>query len=205
MQFSKFARKAVLISMVQLFTLLVNPNINDSLTIQTATAQEVVQPDQDNAQEAPVQSPEVQLPKPILNQREMDCLADNVFYEARGEPRLGKIAIAYVTLNRVASGQFSNTICGVVHQRNRNGCQFSWVCSRPKTRREPQVYNDILLIAEHVMSYNELDPTHGALYFERYNRHYKHRLVLARIGHHVFYSNGKIAIDVKDKQDKKLC
>ena len=58
------------------------------------------------------------------------CLALNVYFEARSEPIAGKIAVAEVTLNRVASQDYPNTICEVVLQENQNGCSFSWWCDK---------------------------------------------------------------------------
>ncbi len=56
------------------------------------------------------------------------CMALNIFFEARSEPIQGQIAVAEVTLNRVASDDYPNTICEVVLQENSQGCQFSWWC-----------------------------------------------------------------------------
>ena len=56
------------------------------------------------------------------------CMALNIFFEARSEPIQGQIAVAEVTLNRVASDDYPNTICEVVLQQNSQGCQFSWWC-----------------------------------------------------------------------------
>ena len=56
------------------------------------------------------------------------CLALNIYFEARSEPIQGQIAIAEVTLNRVASPDYPNDICSVVLQENKDGCQFSWWC-----------------------------------------------------------------------------
>ena len=53
------------------------------------------------------------------------CLTQNIYHEARGETLEGKIAIGYVTLNRLQSPQFPKTICDVVYEN----CQFSWSCS----------------------------------------------------------------------------
>ena len=55
-------------------------------------------------------------------------MALNIFFEARSEPIQGQIAVAEVTLNRVASDDYPNTICEVVLQENSQGCQFSWWC-----------------------------------------------------------------------------
>ncbi len=53
---------------------------------------------------------------------ELHCLASNVYFEARGEQRLGQLAVAMVTMNRVESRRFPNSICRVVWQKR----QFSW-------------------------------------------------------------------------------
>ncbi|WP_394268993.1 cell wall hydrolase [Qipengyuania sp.] len=55
--------------------------------------------------------------------REMRCLAGAVFFEARGEPLEGQLAVAQVIINRAASGRFPSSYCGVVHQRS----QFSFI------------------------------------------------------------------------------
>lgn len=54
--------------------------------------------------------------------RSLECLARNVYYEARGEPSAGQYAVAEVTMNRKASPRFPKTICEVVYQRE----AFSW-------------------------------------------------------------------------------
>jgi len=58
------------------------------------------------------------------------CLADAIYFEARGEPVRGQIAVAQVVLNRAFSGYYPDTVCGVVYQNaNRhNRCQFSFAC-----------------------------------------------------------------------------
>jgi len=52
-----------------------------------------------------------------FTEKDVDCLARNIYYEAGGEPEEGKVAVAMVTINRVRSGNFGNTICKVVNQR----------------------------------------------------------------------------------------
>jgi spore germination cell wall hydrolase CwlJ-like protein len=77
-----------------------------------------------------------QLTKTIVKQakymREIQCLARNVYYESRGESWEGQMAVAKVTLNRVESDLFPDTICGVVEEkyqvRGYTVCQFSWYC-----------------------------------------------------------------------------
>ena len=67
-----------------------------------------------------------------LRQKQLDCLARNIYYEAGYEPFEGKVAVAQVTINRAESGQFPSDICQVVYQKNivyeKVLCQFSWYC-----------------------------------------------------------------------------
>ena len=62
--------------------------------------------------------------------RELDCLTQAVYFEARGESARGQAAVATVIMNRVKSPAFPKTVCGVVYQGagRRNGCQFSFAC-----------------------------------------------------------------------------
>ena len=64
--------------------------------------------------------------------KELDCLTRNIYWEAASEPFEGKVGVAQVTLNRVESGKFASTVCGVVYQKNvfyqKVVCQFSWFC-----------------------------------------------------------------------------
>jgi spore germination cell wall hydrolase CwlJ-like protein len=66
--------------------------------------------------------------KQAVIDKQVRCLAENIYYESRGESLEGQIAVAKVTLNRLDEG-YARTVCGVVKQRNPNGCQFSWVCN----------------------------------------------------------------------------
>jgi spore germination cell wall hydrolase CwlJ-like protein len=70
------------------------------------------------------------LPASVVTNSEQRCLAEAVYFEARGESYQGQVAVAQVVLNRVRNPAYPNTICGVVYQnRNwRNACQFSFAC-----------------------------------------------------------------------------
>lgn len=70
------------------------------------------------------------LPASSRTAPERKCLAEAIYFEARGEPVNGQLAVAQVVLNRLKNPAYPNTICGVVYQnRNvRNGCQFSFAC-----------------------------------------------------------------------------
>jgi hypothetical protein len=61
-------------------------------------------------------------------ERAEKCLANAIYFEARGEAVRGQIAVAQVIMNRVFSPFYPNDVCGVVNQRNSRGCQFSYTC-----------------------------------------------------------------------------
>ena len=85
---------------------------------------------------------------------ELKCLADAIYFEARGESRLGQIAVAQVVVNRLRSRAYPDTICGVVYQDQdaRHRCQFSFACDgisdriadRASWRRAMALARDIL-------------------------------------------------------------
>jgi len=70
------------------------------------------------------------LPATADSESELKCLATAIYFEARGEPEDGQLAVAQVVLNRVKNPAYPNTICGVVYQNKtkRNRCQFSFAC-----------------------------------------------------------------------------
>ena len=61
---------------------------------------------------------------------ELDCLARNIYFESRNQPLAGRLAVGQVTMNRVDSPRFPNTVCDVVMQGGErlHRCQFSWYC-----------------------------------------------------------------------------
>jgi spore germination cell wall hydrolase CwlJ-like protein len=69
------------------------------------------------------------------------CLASAVYFESRGEAVRGQIAVAQVVMNRVFSPFYPNDVCGVVHQSNSRGCQFSYNCDGiPNVITEPEAW-----------------------------------------------------------------
>lgn len=108
----------------------------------------------------------------------LDCLAQTVYYEARGETRAGQEAVAHVVLNRGGS------ICKTVYK----GCQFSWTC---KTKKAP--YGSAWLQAREVASdvlNNPKDNTFGATYFHAGKPPYwaASMRFTVKIGKHKFYA-----------------
>ncbi|MEO9786046.1 MAG: cell wall hydrolase [Aurantimonas coralicida] len=76
------------------------------------------------------------LPAETMSKKEQSCLANGLYFEARGESTMGQAAVAQVILNRVRNPAFPNTICGVVYQNKnwRNRCQFSFACDGARDR-----------------------------------------------------------------------
>jgi spore germination cell wall hydrolase CwlJ-like protein len=80
------------------------------------------------------------LPASVFSEKEQQCLAQGIYFEARGEPVKGQAAVAQVILNRVRNPTYPNTICGVVYQNKdwQNRCQFSFACDRIADRVRSQ-------------------------------------------------------------------
>jgi spore germination cell wall hydrolase CwlJ-like protein len=80
------------------------------------------------------------------------CLADAVYFEARGEPIRGQMAVAQVVMNRVFSGRYPNNVCGVVYQNanRRLACQFTFACEGKNLSRidEPEMWTQAKRIAK---------------------------------------------------------
>lgn len=131
-------------------------------------------------------------PRIIKNEKELICLADNIYHEAKNQSRAGKMAVAFVTLNRTHHRSYPENVCNVVYQRYNNVCQFSWVCMN-RTINNVIAYTESKSIAKMVMlRYNTLlDPTEGALFF---HAHYvnppwaKTFKKTVRIDDHIFYT-----------------
>lgn len=85
-------------------------------------------------------------------QRQVECLAMNIYHEARSETYDGQLAVATVTMNRVEGDNFPETVCGVVWQGSKKGCQFSWTCDGKSDRiRNQSAYSKAIDMAENVL------------------------------------------------------
>ncbi len=124
------------------------------------------------------------------------CLALNVYHEARGEPLAGQYAVAEVTMNRVASAAYPNTVCAVVYQkrwdrlRRRHVGAFSWTEFDSTPPVQSAIWLQAWEVAEAVYYRREAPRLKGALHYHA--RHIRPswahgRKPLARIGKHVFY------------------
>ncbi len=85
---------------------------------------------------------------------EKHCLSQAIYFEARGEPEAGQAAVAQVVLNRMTSGLYPSTICGVVFQNrsHRHACQFSFACDgKPLRVREAEAWAEANRVADDVL------------------------------------------------------
>ncbi|HEY3887847.1 MAG TPA: cell wall hydrolase [Caulobacteraceae bacterium] len=135
-----------------------------------------------------------QLPGGLDNApRDVDCLADAVYYEARGESAAGQAAVAQVVLNRVRHPAFPKSICAVVFQgvHSGAGCQFSFACNGAMTRpREPDAWARAQDVATHALAGGVMAAVGYATNFHaaRAGLGFGTGMVrVARIGMHIFY------------------
>ncbi len=128
--------------------------------------------------------------------KQVDCLAENIYHEAGFEPNEGKKAVALVTLNRIESGKFPSSICGVVKQKTEGTCQFSWFCMPVKLNRNSEAFRESMQVALFVYAnYEKLkDITHGALYYhaDYVNPRWRGLEKTTVIGRHIFYKERKL-------------
>ena len=139
--------------------------------------------------------------------KNLTCLTLNVFWEARAEPTMGKIAVARVTLNRLSDARYPTNMCAVVYQQTKNVCQFSWACKKELKDQNPYVrvslnaaeYKALVTsaaVAVHSIDYDH-DITEGALFFhatyvspkwkKKMRRVRVGRVDQGKIGNHIFY------------------
>lgn len=127
--------------------------------------------------------------------KQLECLTRNIYWEAASEPFEGKVAVAQVTMNRVASGRFADSVCGVVHQKNviyeKVICQFSWVCETThKTRPIHQpLWKESELVAKKVLLENfRLPSLQNAMYYHADYVSPGWKLPkIEKVGRHIFY------------------
>lgn len=124
-------------------------------------------------------------------ERELNCLADSIFFEANNQNAEGKVGVAQVIINRKNSGKYPNDICKVVYQSS----QFSFVADKPKALRVKNVlqYNEAKDVAKKVLLEGfRLPALKTALYYysDSISEPYwaKGKVKLIKIGNHTFYS-----------------
>jgi spore germination cell wall hydrolase CwlJ-like protein len=127
-----------------------------------------------------------------IDNNQLSCLAQNVYYEAATESFEGKLAVAQVTLNRVNSGKFGKTICKTVYQKTNKTCQFSWVCLNKNRvmRYDSKEFIDSKEAAYRIfVSGYRIKKLEDALYYHAvYVNPRWNKKVTAKIGRHIFYA-----------------
>ena len=139
----------------------------------------------------------------VPKDNDLDCLAQNIYFEARSESQADQIAVGQVVLNRVKSSKYPNTICEVVRQGPtynwtenfpvRHKCQFSWYCDGKSDKiRDISAWRTAKSIAGVLLSMPDMvpnvveDATHyHAYYVKPHWADYLERVV--RIDGHIFY------------------
>ena len=127
--------------------------------------------------------------------KQLECLTRNIYWEAASEPFEGKVAVAQVTMNRLESGRFGDSVCGVIYQKNvfyeKVVCQFSWVCETThKTRPIHQpLWRESELVAKKVLLENfRLPGLKDALFYHADYVSPGWKLPkIDKIGRHIFY------------------
>ena len=143
---------------------------------------------------------------PMVNAEELECMTKNIYFEAAVEGTAGKLAVAQVTMNRVRSDHYPNTVCKVItqgkHYKNgfpvRDRCQFSWYCDgkhdEPSTRGS--MWYESQEIAEYVLTTPDLkDITDGATHYHAdyisSPRWAEPRRRTVEIDTHIFYNKAR--------------
>lgn len=121
------------------------------------------------------------LPLSNLSSVQLECLYDNIYFEARNQPIAGQLAVMFVTLNRVKDDRFPDTICEVVYQGAhkpswkdpeklipiRHKCQFSWYCDGLSDQiNNAKAYEQIVtLVKKTLITKKIIDITDGATFY----------------------------------------
>ena len=141
-----------------------------------------------------------------IGEAQLQCLAKNIFFEARSEGISGQVAVAWVTLNRVNAENYPDSICGVVHQGRkdasgnmiRNKCQFSWYCDGkgdtiPSNSIAQKAWSNAQMVAHVVLldwARGRSGTVHGATMYHanyvnpKWTKAYDR---VAVVGNHIFY------------------
>jgi spore germination cell wall hydrolase CwlJ-like protein len=135
------------------------------------------------------------IPESARSTKEQKCLAEAIYFEARGEPLRGQQAVAQVVVNRLKNPAYPKTVCGVVYQNKskRHRCQFSFACDGIRdVVKQGEAWDTAQLLAGQVLA-SEVEPlaevgaaTHYHATYVRPRWARKMRK-MQKIGHHIFY------------------
>ena len=122
---------------------------------------------------------------------DLDCLTRNIYYEAGVEDHRGKFAVAHVTINRLKTGYWGNTICKVVYAKS----QFSWTLSKKLPRPDSRLWAESEEVARLVLAGSRVRGLVKSLYYHavyiKDPTWADPKSELGQIGNHVFYSRAK--------------
>jgi spore germination cell wall hydrolase CwlJ-like protein len=128
--------------------------------------------------------------------KEVDCLAKNIYYEAGGESYEGKLAVAQVTINRTNDARYPKTICGVVYQKTSYAgkvtCQFTWTCERSYPIRSKYNWEESVMIARRALTesilHDKIASSNALHYHAVYvDPKWSKGKIIMKIGNHIFY------------------
>ncbi|WP_257099046.1 cell wall hydrolase [Pseudovibrio flavus] len=138
------------------------------------------------------------LPASVKDKKQLRCLAEAIYFEARGEPYDGQVAVAQVVLNRVKNPAYPATVCDVVYQNEhmRNACQFSFACDgQPEAVFPGRAWRQAKAIAAkavdgevHLDSVGASTHYHATYVSPKWAPHMKR---LRKVGDHIFYRTYK--------------
>jgi spore germination cell wall hydrolase CwlJ-like protein len=144
---------------------------------------------------------------------EIECLAKNIYFEAKSQSLAGQLAVGLVVMNRVKSKNFPNDVCKVIYEGPireswktrkdptlpkekrkyypiRHRCQFSWYCDGFRdTIKEPTVYSKIITVASKIINKHVFDFTNGSTHYhaDYVSPEWTNLDVVMTIDEHIFY------------------
>lgn len=130
--------------------------------------------------------------------KQLNCLTNNIYFEAATEPYEGKLAVAQVVLNRANNSNFPSTICEVVYQRTTSPakvivCQFSWTCMKNMVVRDKYAWEESEIVARKALTqdkvHDKIANTNALYYHADYINPGWNLKKVVKIGQHIFYKN----------------
>ena len=125
--------------------------------------------------------------------KQMSCLAEALYFEARGEPITGQLAVGEVILNRVEDSRYPSSICKVINQGTgrRFACQFTYTCDgKLETVHERKAYEMALKLAKILITTHDRKLTKGSTHYHsnyvnpKWSKKFE---IVAKYGRHIFY------------------
>lgn len=164
-----------------------------SRSVDRGTAAEIAEAARQPAQPAKLDVRTLDALPAVEGDAELQCLAEAIYFESRGEPLEGQIAVAEVVLNRVDDRRFPKSVCGVTNQGvgSGRGCQFSYACDGNSDVMKSAVPRErAKKLANLMLAGRPRTVADGATYFHTRSVRPSWSRKFTRttaIGHHIFY------------------